>query len=135
MSVKAARDTATGPMDREPDTCNYGRSATGCGPYHADLPTNRNRRTKEGANEMDETVSIADAAAECGVSVGTLISQMVDAGTFLVTPGAEDPRCQLPTPAQRAAYRFRCDDTLLHVDDCKCRFIPVPHPDLVELGR
>lgn len=72
-----------------------------------------------------EVVSTRDAAAECAVSVAEFISLMVDAGTLLVIPGTEDPRCD---------WRV-FDGIRWHVEDCECGFIPVPHPDLVELGR
>lgn len=72
-----------------------------------------------------ESVSIADAAAECGVTVSTFISWEVDAGMLLELPDCLDPRCQ---PMFPGGIRW-------HVEGCECRLIPVPHPDLVERGR
>ncbi len=66
----------------------------------------------------DEVLSIADAAAECGVSVAYYISTLVDSGVLLELPDCLDPRCQPATPVERLAYRFRCDDTRVHVDGC-----------------
>jgi hypothetical protein len=72
-----------------------------------------------------EVVPIADAASECGVTVATYISWLNDSGMLLVIPGTEDPMCE-----------WRVFDGIKHhVEDCGCRFVPVPHPDLVELDR
>lgn len=65
---------------------------------------------------MNEFVSIADAAAECGVTVERFISDLTDAGLLLVVPGTEDARCRR-----------------LHVEDCSCRFVASPHPDVADL--
>lgn len=64
----------------------------------------------------DDVVSFEDAAAELGVSIAQLISWDCQAGMLFVIPSSEDARCGE-----------------LHVDNCECRFVAGPHPDLVEL--
>lgn len=74
-----------------------------------------------------EVMSIEDAAAECGVTVGVYVSQLVDAGLLLETPDEPDPRCR--------ALQETFPGVIRHVDYCGCRFIPSPHPAITPLER
>ncbi|MBS1692263.1 MAG: hypothetical protein JST91_08580 [Actinobacteria bacterium] len=66
-------------------------------------------------------VSLAQLAAERGVTVAHVIGELVYTG--MLFEASTDPRCWQIAPG---AFRW-------HADDCECRFIPGPHPDLVEL--
>lgn len=82
----------------------------------------------QSASDPLEVLSVADAAIECGVTKGTFISWLVDCGVLLVIPGTEDPRCEWMV----------VDGVAYHVEDCECRFVASPHPDIVpmdEAGR
>lgn len=79
---------------------------------------------------MDDNavMSIEDAAAECGVTVGVYVSQLVDSGLLLEAPDEPaDPRCQ--------ALQETFPGVVRHVDFCGCRFIPSPHPAITALER
>ncbi|WP_373234438.1 hypothetical protein [Mycobacterium marinum] len=54
---------------------------------------------------------------------------LADSGLLLVIPGTEDERCGNVTKVPDLGVPLP-----VHVDDCECRFIASPHPDLVELG-
>lgn len=81
--------------------------------------------TSTGGTAPGPPISIADAAAECGVTVATFISWLVASGMLLVIPGTEDPRCEWMV----------VDGVAYHVEDCGCQFIASPHPDLAERPR
>ena len=74
-------------------------------------------------SDPTEVVSIHDAAA--GVTMETFISWMVDSGMLVVIPGTEDPRCEWMV----------VDGVAYHVEDCECRFIAGPHPDIREMDH
>jgi hypothetical protein len=76
--------------------------------------------------EPEMPISIAEVAVQRGVSIATYISQMVHSGMLLEEPDCIDPWCLPGGDGRFPAMR-------IHVDDCGCGFIPVPHPDLVEL--
>ncbi len=66
-----------------------------------DAPMSPKWNDDEDQADDEELVSIADAAAECGVSLETFISQMVDSGMLLEHPnGGYTPS---PHPAPRPA--------------------------------
>lgn len=75
-------------------------------------------------------MTIAQTAKELGMTTSQLISIMVNDGLLLVIPGTEDERCGMVTkvPALRVPLP-------LHVDDCACRFIASPHPDIVPMDE
>lgn len=80
-----------------------------------------------------EIVGIADAANELGISESLFISMLADSGLLLVSPGTEDERCGMVTRVPDLGVPLP-----LHVDDCGCRFVASPHPDIVpmdEAGR
>ncbi|MDC8980548.1 hypothetical protein [Mycobacterium marinum] len=83
----------------------------------------------QAAPDPHEMVRIADAASELGISESLLISMLADSGLLLVIPGTEDERCGNVTKVPDLGVPLP-----VHVDDCECRFIASPHPDLVELG-
>ena len=80
-------------------------------------------------DELDfesEIVTIPEAAAECGVPLHVYLSWLVNDGMLLEMPDSIDPRCQ-------PGGDERFPDMRMHVADCECEFIPVPHPDIREL--
>ena len=69
-------------------------------------------------------ISIREAAAEAGLSIGEYVSQLAHSGLLMLCPDEpSDPRCE--AIQQRFPGHIRW-----HVDDCECRFIPSPHPDI-----
>lgn len=62
-------------------------------------------------------VGVRDAAAEVGVPLHEYISLLCREGLLLVIPGEQDSRCERDT----------------HVEDCRCRLVPSPHPSVREL--
>ncbi|ORV81247.1 hypothetical protein AWC11_02360 [Mycobacterium interjectum] len=74
-------------------------------------------------------VGIADAANELGISESLMISMLADSGLLLVIPGTEDERCGKVTKVPDLEVPLP-----VHVDDCECRFIASPHPDIVPMG-
>lgn len=82
-------------------------------------------------NELPEdeacAVSVADAATELGVGIGTYFGILVADGMVLEIPGEPvDPRCE-------TLRKVSSDPIHRHVDYCECRFVPVPHPGLPPL--
>lgn len=75
-------------------------------------------------------MTIAQTAKELGMTTSQLISIMVNDGLLLVIPGTEDERCGMVTKVPALGVPLP-----LHVDDCACRFIASPHPDIVPMDE